>query len=174
MATWGEVSRSALDFAEAVRRLSDAHKHKTMAALERDGSPRISGIEATFEGEDLWLGTMPLSRKAQDLRRDARMALHTASVSEQWSADAKLSGRAVEVPAGANRFRIEITRVVLTRLGDRPIISSSSGGVRRTDCSRPGVTEWTLNVKTALAKRCFKTGAPARARRRVRFPSASA
>jgi hypothetical protein len=135
--TRGAVAKWAPAFAEAVRRLFDAHKHKTLATLEADGSPRISGIEATFEGDDLWLGMMPSSRKVQDLRRDPRMALHTASVGEEWSADAKLSGRAIEVPAGSNRFRVEITRVVLTRLGDPPdhlVIEwwSEANGLQRT------------------------------------------
>lgn len=121
MASWADVSRSAPELAETVRRLFEAHKHKTMATLRRDGSPRISGIEATFEGEDLWLGMMPDSRKAQDLRRDPRMALHSTSVGEDWEADAKVSGRAIEVPAeGYHRFRIDITEVVLTRLGEPP------------------------------------------------------
>ena len=96
MASWAEVRRSAPELAETVRRLFDAHRHKTLATLRSDGSPRISGIEATFEGDELWLGMMVDSRKAHDLRRDPRMALHSTSVGEDWKADAKLSGRAVE------------------------------------------------------------------------------
>ena len=47
MPSWDEVARSAPELATAVQRLFDAHKHRTMATLRRDGSPRISGIEAT-------------------------------------------------------------------------------------------------------------------------------
>lgn len=121
MASWAEVTEAAPELAEAVRRLFDEHKHKTMATLRRDGSPRISGVEATFEPEELWIGMMPESRKARDLQRDPRMALHTAGGSGEWRADAKLSGLAVEVPAdGYHRFRIDVTEIVLTRLGDPP------------------------------------------------------
>ena len=35
-------------FAARVRARFDAHKHKTIATLRADGSPRISGIEAEF------------------------------------------------------------------------------------------------------------------------------
>lgn len=70
MASWREFAASAPELAAGVLRLFDAHKHKTMATIRKDGSPRISGIEATFEDGQLWLGMMPSSRKAQDLRRD--------------------------------------------------------------------------------------------------------
>jgi hypothetical protein len=67
--------------------------------------------------------------KARDLRRDPRLAVHSASDDppaddpSAWPGDAKLAGRAVEVAAPqhstepSNRFRIEITEVVLTRVG---------------------------------------------------------
>ena len=115
----------------------DANRHKLLATLRRDGSPRISGIEATFADGQLWLGMMPGSRKALDLRRDPRLALHSASVDPpddptSWTGDAKLAGQAVEVedPAlleklgagdqadAAHLFRVEVTEVVHVRVGD--------------------------------------------------------
>src|SRR4029450_3282709 len=88
----------------------DAHKPKLLATLRRDGSHRISGIEATFADGELWLGMMPGSRKALDLRRDPRLALHSASLDPPedpttWPGDAKLAGRAVEVDAPALKER---------------------------------------------------------------------
>jgi hypothetical protein len=140
MATWEEFSAAAPELAGAVRAVLDAHKHKLLATLRKDGSPRISGIEASFADGELWLGMMPGSRKALDLRRDPRLALHSASVDPPeddpagWAGDAKLAGRAVEVddPAvlrklgagdqagSAHLFRVELTEVVLTRVGDPP------------------------------------------------------
>jgi hypothetical protein len=137
MASWQEFTQAAPELAEAARALFDAHKHKLLATLRRDGSPRISGIETTFADGELWLGMMPGSRKALDLRRDPRLALHTASEDPpddptRWSGDAKLAGRAVEVrdPAllerhlgdqpGAHLFRVDLTEVVHTRVGDPP------------------------------------------------------
>ena len=102
MASWSEIEAAAPELAARARATFDAHRHKVLATLRRDGSPRISGIEASFTDGELWLGMMPGSRKALDLRRDSRMALHSASVDPPddpaaWPGDAKLSGRAVDV-----------------------------------------------------------------------------
>jgi hypothetical protein len=80
MASWQEISRAAPDFEATVRAIFDAHKHKSLATLRQDGSPRISGTEANFVDGDLWLGSMWQSRKARDLLRDPRFALHSATV----------------------------------------------------------------------------------------------
>jgi hypothetical protein len=136
MATWSEIEAAAPELAGRARAVFDAHKHKILATLRRDGSPRISGIEATIADGELWLGMMPGSRKALDLRRDPRLALHSASDDPPddpatWAGDAKLSGRAVEVDdpallerlgagdqADAHLFRVDITELVHTRVGD--------------------------------------------------------
>jgi hypothetical protein len=138
MASWSEVEAAAPELAARARATLDAHKHKVLATLRRDGSPRLSGIEATFADGELWLGMMPGSRKALDLRRDPRLALHSASVDPPaddpaaWTGDAKVAGRAVEVddPAllerlgagegggGAHLFRVELTEVVHTMVGE--------------------------------------------------------
>jgi Pyridoxamine 5'-phosphate oxidase len=137
MASWSEIESSAPELAARARTTFDAHKHKLLATLRRDGAPRISGIEASFSDGELWLGMMPGSRKALDLRRDPRLALHSASVDPPedptaWPGDAKLTGRAVEVddperlrelgagddPGGAHLFRVDITELVHTRVGD--------------------------------------------------------
>jgi hypothetical protein len=136
VARWEEMVRSAPEFAEAARALFDAHRHKTLATLRINGAPRISGIEATFKDGDLWLGMMPGSLKARDLKRDGRLALHSASIDPDdddpsgWPGDAKISGRAEEVtdetilksfgamPDGSHLFRVEIQEVVITRVGE--------------------------------------------------------
>jgi hypothetical protein len=74
--------------------------------LRRDGSPRISGIEPLFALDELWLGMMPDSRKAADLLRDGRFALHSATADKQVTAgDAKLAGTAVPVVEDADQRR---------------------------------------------------------------------
>ena len=70
MTAWAEVEQAEGDFAQRVRALFDAHRHKTIATLRADGSPRISGIEAVFDGGELTFGSMPDARKGADLRRD--------------------------------------------------------------------------------------------------------
>ena len=49
MATWAAFEADQPTLAATVRDRFDARKHKTMATLRADGSPRISGIEAEFE-----------------------------------------------------------------------------------------------------------------------------
>ncbi len=126
MATWSEVEAAEPAFAARVRALLDAHKHKTIATLRTDGSPRISGIEVQFADGELTFGSMPGARKGADLRRDPRFALHSASVAPPegaeatWSGDAKVAG--VAVPAGlvqgmeGELFRADLREVVLTAL----------------------------------------------------------
>ncbi len=127
MTAWQDVEQAAPEFAQRVRALFDAHRHKTIATLRADGSPRISGIEAAFEDGELVFGSMPNARKGADLRRDPRFALHSATVDPvdgleaEWPGEAKISGRAIAgrpITEGANgdRFRAEIAEVVHTHL----------------------------------------------------------
>ncbi|MFI7034196.1 pyridoxamine 5'-phosphate oxidase family protein [Microbispora rosea] len=116
MASWREVAESAPEFATRVRESFESHKHKTIATLRKDGSPRVSGIEAYVVGDELWFGSMPGALKARDLRRDPRFALHgppvllgaadsadsadsagSAGSAGSSGGDTKLSGYAVEV-----------------------------------------------------------------------------
>jgi hypothetical protein len=157
VAGWDEFARSAPDLATAVRRRFDSHRHKMLATLRRDGSPRMSGIETTFAEGELWLGMMPGSLKALDLRRDPRLALHSASLDPNMSeGDAKVAGRAEEVTdaeglaryrravgeqleeGSFHLFRVDLSEVVLTKVGDPPdhlVIESwrEGEGVRRTE-----------------------------------------
>ena len=132
MVRWGAVEEAEPTFAARVRQLFEAHKHKTLATLRRDGSPRISGIEAEFADGELRLGMMGGSVKLKDLRNDPRLALHSASMDppeddpSSWPGEAKIAGRGVEVadpdhpgePPG--RFRVDVTEVVLTYLSEPP------------------------------------------------------
>jgi hypothetical protein len=132
---WEEFERAEPDLAARVRRLFDGGRHKTIATLRSDGSPRISGIECEFSDGDLRFGSMPDARKGADLRRDPRFALHGPTYhpvegnERAWPGEAKIAGRAVAAeparagdqpdqpaePAG-DSFVADITEVVVTRL----------------------------------------------------------
>jgi hypothetical protein len=129
MTAWQDVEQAAPEFARRVRALFDAHRHKTIATVRADGSPRISGIEAVFENGELTFGSMPNARKGADLRRDPRFALHSATVDPiegaeaQWPGEAKISGRAIaagSITEGAegDLFHADIAEVVHTHLDD--------------------------------------------------------
>jgi hypothetical protein len=127
MTAWRDIERAEPEFAQRVRALFDSHRHKTIATLRADGSPRISGIEAVFEEGELVFGSMAGARKGADLRRDPRFALHSATVDPvkgseaQWPGEAKISGRAMAARPNtqrleSDRFHADINDVVHTHL----------------------------------------------------------
>lgn len=124
MTSWKEIQSSEPEFARLVQALFDAHRHKTIATIRADGSPRISGIETVFAGGELTFGSMPNARKGADLRRDPRFALHSATVDPvdgkeaEWPGEAKVAGTAVLTDSSedGDAFRAEITEVVHTHL----------------------------------------------------------
>jgi pyridoxamine 5'-phosphate oxidase-like protein len=128
MASWSDFAAAAPALAERVQERFDAHKHKTMATLRKDGSPRISGTECQFNDGELWIGSMWKAVKALDLQRDGRYALHSATFDpdDDWGGEAKIAGTAHEIvdedevkarngEAGANgpshAFRLDVTEV---------------------------------------------------------------
>jgi hypothetical protein len=149
MASWEEVEEQAPALAARARQLLDAHRHKTIATLRADGSPRISGIEAQVEAGELVFGSMPGARKGADLLRDPRFALHSAAYDPPeddpagWPGDAKIAGRAVSTgpltgPVEGDSFRAEVTEVVVTALNaaaDRMVVEwwREGLGVRRIE-----------------------------------------
>ena len=132
MSAWETLERAEPQFAERVRRLFDAGRHKTIATLRADGSPRISGIECEFVRGDLCFGSMAGSRKGADLKRDPRFALHGPTFHPEpgrerdWPGEAKVTGRAVlaagaataeaDAQPDADNFVADITEVVITGL----------------------------------------------------------
>lgn len=153
MATWRQFSEEAPELAAAVRARLEATKHHVLATLRRDGSPRVSGTEVDFHGDDLTLGSMWEAVKARDLQRDGRFAIHAnPGDGSMAGGDAKVAGVAVEVGADEKRayeehanppgpyhlFRLDLHEVVLTSLhpaGDRLVIETWRPGraLRRTE-----------------------------------------
>ncbi len=115
MASWAEFEAEVPELAARVRERLDAHAHKTIATIRRDGSPRISGTETELSDGELWIGSMLNALKAHDLQRDPRFALHSASEDpDVWTGDAKLAGLAEEVSApgaSSHRFRLDLHEV---------------------------------------------------------------
>ena len=118
MSTWREVEDDAPGFAARARRIFESRKHKALATLRSDGSPRISGIEFEFQDGEVILGM------SDDPASDDPTS---------WAGDAKIAGRALAARRSESGdetppfFRVDITEVVLTRLdepGENLVIES--------------------------------------------------
>ncbi|MEZ5323298.1 MAG: pyridoxamine 5'-phosphate oxidase family protein [Microthrixaceae bacterium] len=136
MVAWIEFEAAEPEFAARVRARFDVGRHKTIATVRADGSPRISGIECEFVDGVLRFGSMAGARKSADLHRDPRFALHSPTVhpvegrEAEWPGEAKIAGIARsggpvllehaadatgEVPAG-EMFLADVTEVATTGL----------------------------------------------------------
>ena len=134
VARWSDIEAEAPELVARARACFDAFKHKTLATLRRDGSPRISGTELDFRDGHVWIGSMWQAVKALDLQRDPRFAIHSGSADPPaWRGDAKIAGRAVEItdeaaiaaingeegpPGPSHLFRLDVTELVVVRLGE--------------------------------------------------------
>ncbi|MEU3611025.1 pyridoxamine 5'-phosphate oxidase family protein [Streptomyces sp. NPDC006872] len=132
---WAAFAAAEPELATTAEDRFGAFTHHVLATLRKDGSPRTTGIEVRFLGGELWLGMMPDSLKALDLRRDPRFALQ-ANPGEGQSmggGDVRIAGRAIEVedretkagyreevepPEPFHLFRTELTEVVRTYVED--------------------------------------------------------
>jgi hypothetical protein len=154
MPSWSDFEAAAPELAETVRKRFDAHTHKTLATLRRNGSPRISGTETRLVDGELWIGSMWQALKARDLQRDPRFALHSGSDEpDDWAGDAKLAGVVEEITdpervkaingeaaaAGPSHlFRLDLREVSTVGLNDERTalvieVWTPEGGVRRME-----------------------------------------
>lgn len=132
---WAAFISAEPDLAKTVEERFGAFTHHVLATLRKDGSPRTTGLEVRFLHGELWLGMMPDSFKALDLRRDPRFVLQANPGEGQTmgGGDVRLSGRAIEVedadakgayvtevepPEPFHLFRTELTEVVRTSVED--------------------------------------------------------
>ncbi|MFF8603036.1 pyridoxamine 5'-phosphate oxidase family protein [Streptomyces sp. NPDC015232] len=137
--SWAAFEAAEPEFAATVRERFGQYTHHALATLRKDGSPRLSGIEADFRDGELYLGMMPNSLKARDVRRDPRLALlaNPGEGTSMGGGDVRISGRAVEItdPARLERygreagapqpfhlFRVELTEVVRTFVEGEEIV----------------------------------------------------
>ncbi|AZM54964.1 pyridoxamine 5'-phosphate oxidase [Streptomyces sp. WAC 01529] len=139
---WAAFAAAEPALAGTVEGRFGAFTHHVLATLRKDGSPRTTGIEVRFLHGELWLGMMPGSLKALDLRRDPRFALQAnpGPGTEMAGGDVRVAGRAVEVrdpqeraryteevnppdPDAFHLFRAELTEVVRTYIEDEKYLA---------------------------------------------------
>ncbi|MFC9127240.1 pyridoxamine 5'-phosphate oxidase family protein [Streptomyces sp. NPDC057099] len=134
-ANWAAFATAEPDLADTIEKRFGAYTHHVLATLRKDGSPRTSGLEVRFLNGELWLGMMPDSLKALDLRRDPRFTLQAnpGEGTRMGGGDVRIGGRAIEVddaqtkagyveevepPEPFHLFRTELTEVVRTYVED--------------------------------------------------------
>lgn len=155
MTGWQEFTDQAPELAAAARARLESAQHHVLATLRKDGAPRVSGTEASWYGGELTFGSMPGARKARDLQRDGRFALHTnPGDGTMADPDVKIAGVATEVTGDeqaawvaevqppqtdAHLFRCAITEVVTTTVSD--------------DQTHLVITSWTPELGVRVFKR---------------------
>lgn len=131
--SWAGFAAAEPAFADYAQDRFGRYRHHVLATLRQDGSPRVTPLEVNFLSGELWLGMMPDSRKALDLRRDPRFSVQANPGPGEGltEGDVRVSGRAVEVtdpetvarfaqevrpPEPFHLYRAELTEVVHTAL----------------------------------------------------------
>ncbi|MFJ2767385.1 pyridoxamine 5'-phosphate oxidase family protein [Streptomyces sp. NPDC087300] len=155
---WAAFTAAEPALAESVEKRFAAFTHHVLATLRKDGAPRTTGLEVRFLNDELWLGMMPNSLKALDLRRDPRFALQAnpGQGADMADGDVRIAGRAVEVTDPA-------VVALYTEVVDPP--DPDTFHLFRTELTE--VVRTSLEDGTYLAVQLWKPGAPARTTRRT-------
>jgi hypothetical protein len=92
--TWEQLEQAAPEIAANGRELIERFQFVLVGTLTRDGSPRISPVEAYIVDGHLFVNMIPRSLKALDLLRDPRVYVHAPVTAKEGSPEFKLAGRA--------------------------------------------------------------------------------
>jgi hypothetical protein len=95
---WASFAKAAPDLARLFEERLEATGLALIGTIRKDGTPRISPLEADIFEDHLLLGMMWQSKKALDLIRDPRCLVHSVvSNKDGTEGEVKLRGRAVDV-----------------------------------------------------------------------------
>ena len=97
MLTWQELEQEAPEIAAHGRGLIEHFQFVLVGTLTKDGSPRITPVEAYIIDGHLLSNMIPGSLKARDLLRDPRIYVHAPVTAKEGSPEFKLAGRAGEL-----------------------------------------------------------------------------
>jgi hypothetical protein len=98
MSNWAEFRDADPELAGLAKERFDLDGLVAVGSIRHNGWPRISPVEPLIFADELYLGMMWESRKANDLLRDPRCVVHSTVHDKSGTAgDIKIYGRAVEV-----------------------------------------------------------------------------
>ncbi len=110
MRTWGEFVALRPELAAAGEERFRAFTVGYLATVRPDGSPRVHPVTVTLHAGGLYISTIRGTRKAYDLRRDGRFALHAfprlPDASGWHDEEFMVGGRAEEVVDRAERAAV--------------------------------------------------------------------
>lgn len=107
MLTWEELEQAAPEIAAHGRDLIERFQFVLVGTLTKDGSPRITPVEAYILDGHLLVNMIPGSLKARDLLRDPRVYVHAPVTAKEGSPEFKLAGRAKVLEEEALRRQLD-------------------------------------------------------------------
>jgi hypothetical protein len=135
MAKWSLFESEAPALASKIRSRFEGHPHHILGTLDSLGAPRLSGINVFFNQGVVWFGSMPSAVKSVDIRRDPRISLHSATLSEELDGgDARISGLALvldaesarawrpENPGDGEFFEIDIQKAHIVEVANEQLV----------------------------------------------------
>ncbi|UCM88772.1 PPOX class F420-dependent oxidoreductase [Streptomyces marincola] len=75
----------AVTLPETLKAVLDGRTFVTVATIQPDGSPQLTPVWITYEGDDLLISTVVGRRKEQNLRRDPRVVVQVLPADEPYS-----------------------------------------------------------------------------------------
>lgn len=168
MLTYAEFTAAAPEIAEPLRAKLEATGICFLGTLRRDGSPRISPVEVSFQGDGLFFGSMPEATKALDLRRDPRCALVTPLADkDDLGGEGKAFLHALEITdPEARRARlaaaVEGTDAAVEDFGDSPMFELRFTGAawQRVEGDSWVTTSWAEGQPVRHRRRDGASGLP--------------
>ena len=107
MLTWEELEQAAPEIAGHGRELIEKFQFVFVGTLTKDGSPRITPVEAYIIDGHLLVNMIPRSFKALDLLRDPRVYVHTPVDSKSGPPEFKLGGCAAVLEEEALKRKLD-------------------------------------------------------------------
>jgi predicted pyridoxine 5'-phosphate oxidase superfamily flavin-nucleotide-binding protein len=105
--TWAELEQEAPEIAALGRALIERFQFVLVGTLTKDGSPRVTPVEAYIIDGHLLANMIPGSLKARDLLRDPRVYVHAPVTAKEGSPEFKLAGRADVLEDEALRTKLD-------------------------------------------------------------------
>lgn len=107
MLAWEELERAAPEISAHGRELIERFQFVLVGTLTKDGSPRITPVEAYIVDGHLVANMIPRSLKALDLLRDPRVYVHAPVTAKEGSPEFKLAGRAAALEDETLRRKLD-------------------------------------------------------------------